>query len=83
LRSIDGPWSMQKNYGYSQHKHRKHGPMGIYAYTISENTPLPHVCIGPKRGLEQNKFQVAKYIRYISNMKQIISHDTPSTRSHP
>jgi hypothetical protein len=46
--------------------------MSIYAYTwlqialyVSENTPFAHICIGPKRGLEQNKFQVAKYIRYI------------------
>jgi hypothetical protein len=39
---------------------------GIYAYTVFEYTPLPHLCKIPKRGLEQNEFQVAKYIRYIS-----------------
>jgi hypothetical protein len=38
---------------------------GIYAYTVSDYTPSPHIYTIPKVDLEQNEFQVAKYIRYI------------------
>lgn len=41
-----------------------------FIISISENTPFTHICKIQKRNLKRKEFQVAKYIRYIHNMKE-------------